>query len=137
VKAASISSSLAAFRIGRLHPFVRAASCASFTIRSLCGLSGFTSRAITLASGTNSESNSIRLGSSSAGRKVRPVTLPPGWARLATWPSPIALPPPDERDKLGHRLGAEVPHRGDIRVMRGAAKGLDQLAAELNHVEGL
>ena len=65
MKAASISSSVPAFRIGSCTPFVRAASCMSPLRPAALGSSGFTSRAITLACGTSSVSSSSHLGISS------------------------------------------------------------------------
>jgi hypothetical protein len=91
-KAASISLSLPAFRIGRCTPLARAASCTSRITRSLWGLFGLTSRAITLVWGTSSDSSSSRLGCSSTNMPLKPVRLPPGCARLATKPSATGSP---------------------------------------------
>src|SRR5438128_2407518 len=72
-----------------LHPFSRAASRKSWARGSVVGLFGFTSRTITLAWGTNSHSSSSRLGVSWLTMLPKPVTLPPGRARLATRPNPM------------------------------------------------
>ena len=48
------------------------------------GLFGFTRRPNDLASGSSSQSNSSRFGVTCTNRMLRPVALPPGWARLPT-----------------------------------------------------
>src|SRR5437762_14091822 len=61
-------------------------------LRGVFGLPGLTSRAISLACGTNSDSSSTILGNSSTARKLTPVRLAPGRARLATKPGSTASP---------------------------------------------
>ena len=51
------------------------------------GSARLTRRAITLAAGSSSCSNCSRFGATSTFAWVTPVTLPPGWLRLATRPS--------------------------------------------------
>src|SRR4051812_46361952 len=82
----SISPSAAAVTTASCTLFARVASCTSRLTRSADSLFGLTSRAITLACGSSSESSSSRLGFNSAPRKLIPVRLPPGRAKLATRP---------------------------------------------------
>src|SRR6516162_6991573 len=93
-KAASISVSLPAFRIGSSTRLPRAAACTS-SIQTF-GLFGLISRAISLACGTSSKSSSSRLGISSLMRMLKPVRLPPGRARLATRPSATGSAPTEK-----------------------------------------
>ena len=69
---------------------MRAASCTSLMMPSVFGLFEFT---ITPACRTISDSSSSRLGINSSMRKLTPVRLPPGWARLATRPAATGSPP--------------------------------------------
>src|SRR5215472_3444449 len=62
-------------------------------LRSAVGLFGFTRSATTRAWGTSSDSSSSLLSIRSTFRTVKPVALPPGWARLATSPSPTGSEP--------------------------------------------
>jgi hypothetical protein len=69
---------------------LRAASCTYLMTPSVFGLFEFT---ITLACGTSSDSSLSRLGVNSSMRKLTPVRLPPGRARLATRPAATGSPP--------------------------------------------
>ena len=60
---------------------------------SVFGSFGLTRKAITPAFGTSSCSNSISLAASPLIKKLTPVMLPPGRARLATMPSLTGSPP--------------------------------------------
>ena len=65
-----------------------AASCTSLNVGlGIRALAGLTSTAMRAAAGTSSRSSSSRFAANSALRKLIPVTLPPGRARLATRPS--------------------------------------------------
>jgi uncharacterized membrane protein YhaH (DUF805 family) len=50
-------------------------------------LEGLTSTATRVAAGTISRTSSSRFAANSVAKLLIPVTLPPGWARLATRPS--------------------------------------------------
>src|SRR5215472_11462437 len=75
-----------AFLGSRFHadkPCLRATYCLAYA----SGNFGFTSALTTAGWGTNSCSNPNRFASRSLEKKLTPVTLPPGRARLATRPS--------------------------------------------------
>src|SRR5262245_43623737 len=65
----------------------RAASSASFSAASILPVLGLTSTASRVAAGTSSRRSSSRFATNSALRKLIPVRLPPGRARLATKPT--------------------------------------------------
>src|SRR6185436_14952824 len=90
-KAASISPIVAALRIIWIcSPIACAASGMSRSVLSVDGiLAGLTSTAIRTAFGTKSCRSRNRLAASSELKKLMPVALPPGRARLATRPSRI------------------------------------------------
>jgi hypothetical protein len=70
-----------------LHPRAGAAPSTSFTVDSaVVALAGLTRTATRVAPGI-SRSSPSRFAVSSAMKKLIPVALPPGWARLATRPS--------------------------------------------------
>src|SRR5262249_22760889 len=69
-------------------PMARAAACTSLTVVSVIAASaGLTSTATRAAAGTSSRKSSSRFAANSVLRKLMPVRLPPGRARLATRPS--------------------------------------------------
>src|SRR5262245_2997844 len=87
-KAASISRGVLALRTEICSPRPRAASGISRNVASaMGGLAGLTSTAMRTALGTRSCSRPSRLAITSATKKLMPVTLPPGRARLVTRPS--------------------------------------------------
>ena len=87
-KAASISRIVVALRIWICSPMARAASCTSRNVVSALGaLAGLTSTATRTALGTSSCRSRSRLAATSWAKKLMPVALPPGRARLATRPS--------------------------------------------------
>src|SRR5262249_33774577 len=67
--------------------------CMALMRRAVWGWAGFTSKPSTLAWGTSSDSSSSRLGISSAVKKLTPVRLPPGRARLVISPAVTGSPP--------------------------------------------
>ena len=71
----------------------RANACDPSTCSRADGVFGLTISATCLACGTSSRSSSKRLGIRSAVRKMMPVALPPGRARLWTTPSRTGSPP--------------------------------------------
>src|SRR5262245_12799832 len=86
--ASSISRTVLALKIWICSPMTRAAASVSRNVGSVFAASaGLTRTARRAALGTISSSSSIRLVTSSAARKLTPVRLPPGRARLATRPS--------------------------------------------------
>ena len=71
-----------------LSSIVRAAASASRNVAVVdAALAGLTGTAMRVAPGTSSRSSSIRFVTTSLKRKLAPVALPPGRARLATRPS--------------------------------------------------
>src|SRR5204862_7972770 len=82
----------------------------------------FTSNAISLTSGTSSEISWRRLGLSSTAKKVTPVRLPPGRARLATRPSATGSPQP-------------VKTIGIVEVAAFAARDCGITTARRDHVD--
>src|SRR5262249_9691905 len=87
-KAASISRGVLALRTEICSPRPRAASGISRNVASaMGGLAGLTSTAMRTALGTRSCSRPSRLAITSATKKLMPVTLPPGRARLVTRPN--------------------------------------------------
>ena len=86
--AASISRLVLALRTWICSPMARAATSTSLTVVSaFLGLAGLTSTATRAALGTSSRRSSSRFACNSPPRKLIPVRLPPGWARLVTRPS--------------------------------------------------
>ena len=70
------------------NPMARAAGSTSLTVVSVfAALAGLTSTATRVAAGTSSRSSSSRFAANSPLKKLMPVRLPPGRARLATRPS--------------------------------------------------
>src|SRR5262245_62633368 len=66
----------------------RAAGCTSLNVISVFGaLAGLTRTATRVAAGTSSRRSSSRFATNSPAKKLIPVALPPGRARLATRPS--------------------------------------------------
>jgi hypothetical protein len=86
-KAAPISLSVLAFRIGSCTPLARAASCTSPMSRSALGLFWFTSGR--LLGPEEPALTAAQAVWSSLLRMPKPVRLSPGRARLATSPAPI------------------------------------------------
>ena len=86
-KAASISRLVLALRTWICSPMARPAGSASLNVISAVGLIGLTIKATRAAPGTSSRSSSSRFAVNSALKKLIPVRLPPGRARLATRPS--------------------------------------------------
>ncbi len=69
-------------------PRARAAGSTSLNVVSvIVGLAGLTSTATRVAAGTSSRRSSSRFAANSPSKKLIPVRLPPGRARLATRPS--------------------------------------------------
>src|SRR5262249_20715965 len=93
-KAASISPIVAAVRIIWIcSPIAGAACCTSRKVVSATeALDGFTRTAIRTAFGTKSCRSRSRFAVNSALKKLIPVALPPGRARLATRPRLIGPP---------------------------------------------
>ena len=86
--AASISPIVLALRIRVCSPIVGAACCTSRNVvRADEALAGLTRTAIRMAFGTKSCSRRSRFAATSSTKKLMPVALPPGRARLATRPS--------------------------------------------------
>jgi|GraSoiStandDraft_4_1057263.scaffolds.fasta_scaffold2312814_2 hypothetical protein len=66
----------------------RAPAEVSLTVDSeVTPVEGLTSTATRVAAGTISRRSSSRFAANSVAKELVPVTLPPGWARLATRPS--------------------------------------------------
>ena len=86
-KAASISRLVLALRTWICSPMARPAGSTSLNVVSAVGLVGLTITATRAAPGTSSRSSSSRFAVNSALKKLIPVRLPPGRARLATRPS--------------------------------------------------
>ena len=87
-KAASISSRVLALRIRSSRPMARAAVSTSRELAAAIAVSdGLSSTATRAAAGTSSRRSSSRFAASSAAKKLTPVRLPPGRARLETRPS--------------------------------------------------
>ena len=88
VKATSISRLVSALSTWTCSPMARAPADASLTVDSeVVALEGLTSTATRVAAGTISRRSSRRFAANSFAKLLVPVTLPPGWARLATRPS--------------------------------------------------
>src|SRR6516162_6780780 len=85
----------------------RAASGMSLKMASaIGGLAGLTSTAIRAALGTRSWKSPSRLAATSLVKKLMPVALPPGRARLATRPSVTgSANAEDDRDRCGRSFG--------------------------------
>jgi len=73
-----------ALRTSNWRPRARAASCASFRVRSASGSLGFANKPISAALGTSSCSSPSPLPATRLLNQLTPVTLPPGRLRLAT-----------------------------------------------------
>ena len=73
----------------------RAAAGSSLRLSSV-GLFGFINKPMTVAFGTSSRSNSSRFAPSTPEMLLKPVTLPPGWLKLATNPSLTGSPPAEK-----------------------------------------
>ena len=87
-KAALISRLVLALTTWICSPMARAAVPASRTVDSAgVALAGSTSTATRVAAGTSSRRSSSRFAANSLEKKLIPVRLPPGRARLATRPS--------------------------------------------------
>src|SRR5262245_13928535 len=87
-KAASISRLVLALRTSICSPLARAADSTSLNVDSvLVAWVGLMSTATRAAPGTSSRRSSSRFAVNSPTRKLTPVKLPPGRARLATRPS--------------------------------------------------
>ena len=83
----SISLMVLALNTWTCSPLARATAPTSLNVDSvLAVLVGLTSTAIRLAPGTSSNKSSSRFAANSPARKLIPVRLPPGRARLATRP---------------------------------------------------
>ena len=85
-----------------------AASTSRNVVRLFETLTGLTSTATRVAPGTSSRRSSSRFALSSILKKLMPVRLPPGPARLATRPSPTgsSAHEEDDGDRRGCRLGS-------------------------------
>src|SRR5262249_17784107 len=92
-KAGSMSLVELALTMTSVCPNASAAACASLVASSEVGSFGLTRKPSTAALGTSSCSNSTCLAAKSLSRKLTPVMLSPGWARLATTPSLSGSPP--------------------------------------------
>ena len=87
-KAASISRLVLARTTCICNPMARPANCTALKVASVFAtLVGLTSTATWTAAGTSSLSSSKRFATTSTLKKLIPVALPPGRARLATRPS--------------------------------------------------
>ena len=87
-KAESISRVVLALRTWICSPMARAAASTSLNVTSVFGaLAGLTSTATLVVAGTSSRRSSSRFATNSPTKKLIPVALPPGRARLATRPS--------------------------------------------------
>ena len=108
-KAAVISRLVLALRTLISNPMVRAADSASLDVVSEVGPAGLTSTQTRVAAGTSSRKSSSRFATNSALRKLIPVRLPPGRARVATRPTPTGSSGrnEDDGDGRGCRLGRE------------------------------
>ena len=92
------------------NPRPRAAASTSLTINSATfGLAGLTSTATRAAAGTSERRSSSRFAPNSVVKKLIPVRLPPGRARLTTRPSRdrIFADNEDDGDRRCCRLGRE------------------------------
>src|SRR5439155_6976638 len=85
-KAKLISLLVLALRTWISNPPARAADCASLNVVSKLGPVGLASTATRVAVGTSSRTSPNRFATNSALKKLIPVRLPPGRARLATRP---------------------------------------------------
>src|SRR5262245_28013893 len=86
--AASISRVVLALRTWICSPMAGAAAATSLNIDSVyVALVGLTSTAMRTAAGTTSRRSSSRFAANSTAKKLTPVRLPPGRARLVTRPS--------------------------------------------------
>src|SRR5262249_32543222 len=87
-KAASISRLVLALSTWICNPMARAADCRSLNVVSVStALTGLTSTAIRAAWGTITRNSSSRFAVNSPLKRLTPVRLPPGRARLETRPS--------------------------------------------------
>ena len=90
---------------------MRACGCFHISHRgfSTAALVGLTSTATRAAAGTSSRSSSSRFAANSPMKRLTPVRLPPGRARLATKTKPdrVLASDEDDRDRRGCRLGRE------------------------------
>src|SRR5262249_27192069 len=86
-KAASMSRLVLALRVWICRPMARVAVSTSLNTVSTFASAGLTSTATRRAAGTSSRRSSTRLAINSLLKKLMPVALPPGRARLATRPS--------------------------------------------------
>jgi hypothetical protein len=93
----------------KLHPFALAASCTLLVSDFATPLVGFTRKAITPPLGASSCSNSSCFGTSCLPKETTPVTLPPGWLRLATRAklNRVAACLEHDRNRRGQCLGRE------------------------------
>src|SRR5262245_34992175 len=88
-KAVSISAIVLALKTRICTATALAAASTSRRLAAaIVGSAGLSRTATRLAVGTSSRRNSSRLAANSAEKKLTPVALPPGRARLATRPSP-------------------------------------------------
>jgi hypothetical protein len=85
--ASLISRLLLALSTWIWSPMVRAAASTFRIVDPKSGLVGLTSTATRAAAGSNSCRSSSRFVANSSAKKLTPVRLPPGRARLATKPS--------------------------------------------------
>ena len=109
-KAALISRLVLALKTWICSPMARAAASTSLNVVSVvAALAGLTSTATRTAPGTSSRRSSSRFAANSAVKKLTPVRLPPGRARLATRPSLTgsSRDVEDDGDRRGCRLGRE------------------------------
>ena len=87
-KASPISRAVLALRTSTFTPMSRAATSTSLKVASaIDAWAGLINTAIRTAPGTNSRRSPSRFAARSAAKKLTPVRLPPGRARLATSPS--------------------------------------------------
>src|SRR5437868_9993102 len=89
-------------------PIARAAVSKSLDTASILGLAGLRSAATRTAPGTSARRYSRRLDAVSAAKKLTPVMLPPGRARLATRPTFTGgARMENDRDHRGSRFGRQ------------------------------
>src|SRR5262249_28794465 len=97
----------------------------------IASLPGLASTPIRTAAGTSSRKRPSRFAITSAGKKLMPVALPSGRARLATRPSLTGSSPgaEDDRDRRSRRFGRE---RGGVcRRGNHAHLTADQISRQL------
>ena len=104
----------------------RAAASTSLSVESASALAGLTSTAIRAAAGISSRRSSSRLAANSAPKKLTPVRLPLGRARLATRPSLTGSSPATKSD--GNRRGRRLRRQRRRNAAGGSNHG--DLAAD-------